>query len=140
MAGVREKKAEKTRAKLVAAARQLFAKKGFAATSTEEILEKAGVTRGALYHHFTDKAALFEAVCVAIHEEAVSEISTAADAGAERVSRQVATKRAAHAWRRTFGPCARPLACAVRAYRCEGSRAPQGARPMGYAGEGLCRA
>lgn len=83
MAGVREKKAEKTRAKLVAAARRLFAKKGFAATSTEEILEKAGVTRGALYHHFTDKAALFEAVCVAIHEEAVSEISTAADAGAE---------------------------------------------------------
>jgi AcrR family transcriptional regulator len=75
MAGIREKKAQKTRAQLVAAARKLFARQGFAATSTEEILQKAGVTRGALYHHFKDKAALFEAVCVAMHEEAVAEIS-----------------------------------------------------------------
>ncbi|MBX3492068.1 MAG: TetR family transcriptional regulator [Parvibaculum sp.] len=75
MAGVREKKAQKTRAQLVSAARRLFARQGYAATSTEEILEKAGVTRGALYHHFKDKAALFEAVCVALHEEAVAEIS-----------------------------------------------------------------
>jgi AcrR family transcriptional regulator len=74
MTGVREKKAQKTKAQLVAAARRLFAKQGFAATSTEEILDKAGVTRGALYHHFKDKAALFEAVCTQLHEEAVAAI------------------------------------------------------------------
>jgi len=79
MAGLREEKARKTRAKLVAVARRLFAKNGFAATSTEEILDKAGVTRGALYHHFADKAALFEAVCIALHEEAVAAIGKAAD-------------------------------------------------------------
>lgn len=82
MAGVREEKARKTRAKLIAVARRLFAKQGFAATSTEEILEKAGVTRGALYHHFADKAALFEAVCIALHEEAVIEIGRAAGGSA----------------------------------------------------------
>lgn len=75
MAGIRERKAQKTKAQLVTTARRLFAKKGFAATSTEEILQKAGVTRGALYHHFTDKAALFEAVCVELHEEAVAAIA-----------------------------------------------------------------
>src|SRR5947199_124485 len=44
------------------AARDLFAKKGFADTATEDILGAAGVTRGALYHHFDNKAALFRAV------------------------------------------------------------------------------
>src|SRR5437763_1460220 len=47
---------------LLRAARDLFAKKGFADTATEDILGAAGVTRGALYHHFDNKAALFRAV------------------------------------------------------------------------------
>lgn len=80
MAGIRERKAQKTRAQLVAAARRLFARQGYAATSTEEILAKAGVTRGALYHHFADKAALFEAVCIALHQEAVAAIADATGA------------------------------------------------------------
>lgn len=51
-----------TTEQLVAAARRLFAEKGFAGTSTEEIVRTASVTRGAMYHHFTSKEDLFEAV------------------------------------------------------------------------------
>ena len=68
--GPARKKARKTQgersaattALLTAAARDLFAKRGFAETATEDILQAAGVTRGALYHHFDNKAALFRAV------------------------------------------------------------------------------
>jgi AcrR family transcriptional regulator len=51
-----------TTALLIGAARELFARRGFADTATEDILKEAGVTRGALYHHFDSKAALFRAV------------------------------------------------------------------------------
>lgn len=70
-------RAARTRESLIAAATKLFADKGFAATSTEEILAQAGVTRGALYHHFADKAALFEAVCERLMEEAADAIERA---------------------------------------------------------------
>ena len=53
---------EATRAALLRAARQLFGERGFAATSIEELASSAGVTRGALYHHFASKEDLFAAV------------------------------------------------------------------------------
>ena len=56
-----ERRADTQRA-LVSAARQLFAAKGYAATGTPEIVAAAGVTRGALYHHYADKLALFQTV------------------------------------------------------------------------------
>jgi AcrR family transcriptional regulator len=55
-----------TRQALVAAGRRLFAAQGFADVSTDAIAAEAGVTRGALYHQFADKLALFDAVVDAV--------------------------------------------------------------------------
>ena len=56
------------RAKILSVARNLFGKYGYVATSTPMIAKSAGMSRGALYHHFTDKAALFQAVVEAEYE------------------------------------------------------------------------
>ncbi len=80
-----ERSAE-TKASLVAAARRLFAARGFAVTSTEEILEAAGVTRGALYHHYKEKADLFADVCSLMHGEASAAIVAAADAAKDALA------------------------------------------------------
>lgn len=60
---------EKTRAALMQAGRALFVDKGYGETSTPEIVAAAGITRGALYHHFEDKRALFRAI---VTEEALA--------------------------------------------------------------------
>jgi AcrR family transcriptional regulator len=64
-----------TRAALVAAGRRLFAAEGFAAVATESIVTAAGVSRGALYHQFADKTALFAAVVEAIEADVAARIA-----------------------------------------------------------------
>jgi AcrR family transcriptional regulator len=59
---VKQKRAERTRRDVLDAAREIFTARGFADASMEEIAERAGVTRGPLYHYFDDKQDLFRAV------------------------------------------------------------------------------
>jgi AcrR family transcriptional regulator len=70
-----------TRAALVAAARELFSQRSYSSVATEEIVRRARVTRGALYHHFKDKRDLFRAV----HEQLESELVEAIGAEFARV-------------------------------------------------------
>lgn len=71
------------RTALIQAGRDLFVRIGYAATGTPDIVAAAGVTRGALYHHFADKEALFAAVIRAEAEAVAAEIEAADYAGLE---------------------------------------------------------
>ncbi|WP_067965632.1 TetR/AcrR family transcriptional regulator [Nocardiopsis trehalosi] len=71
---------EETSRALVAAARRLFARHGYAAVALEEITAAAGVTKGALYHHFGSKAGIFRAVVAEVQHEVGERVAAAADA------------------------------------------------------------
>jgi AcrR family transcriptional regulator len=71
-------RSQATRAALIEAARPLFAERGYAGVGTEEIVRAAGVTRGALYHHFAGKQELFEAVYEAVEAELAQRIAAGA--------------------------------------------------------------
>lgn len=75
--------AEKTRMQLVQAGRVLFGSAGFAATKATEIAQLAGVTRGALLHHFVDKEGLFAAVLEAVEDEVAARVVVAALRGSD---------------------------------------------------------
>lgn len=70
----REEYAEATRQALLDAGRELFTRDGFQATGIESISRVARVTRGAFYHHFSDKQALFDAVVVCLQSEAAARV------------------------------------------------------------------
>jgi AcrR family transcriptional regulator len=79
--GRQAEQSEATRRALIAAARKLFAERGYAAVATEEIVRAAGLTRGALYHHFGGKKDLLEAVYLQVETELTERIATEALAG-----------------------------------------------------------
>jgi AcrR family transcriptional regulator len=75
---LRAEQVAQTRSALVASGRLLFGRAGFAAASVEDLAREAGVTTGALYHHFPTKAALFEAVFGLVHAELMAASGQAA--------------------------------------------------------------
>lgn len=60
---------DQTKAKLLALARELFARRGHGGVALQELCDRAGVTRGALYHHFPGKDELFRALCEQLAQE-----------------------------------------------------------------------
>ena len=76
----REEYSEATRAALIEAARGIFAAEGFQQTGIEAIARAARVTRGAFYHHFADKRAIFDALVVDLQQRCAEEVVAHAQA------------------------------------------------------------
>ena len=79
-AGRQAARSEATRSKLIEVGIELFSERGFAGVGTEEIVDRAQVTRGALYHHFGDKRDLFRAVHEELEQRIVAQIEAALEA------------------------------------------------------------
>jgi AcrR family transcriptional regulator len=72
---------ESTKQALVDSATDLFTKNGYAGTSLDAIVKRARVTKGALYHHFSGKQALFEAAFNQVETKAMTQLSKTIDGG-----------------------------------------------------------
>ena len=79
---LRARQAEATRSLLIEVARENFTQHGYAATSIDDIIQQAGVARGALYHHFSGKEALFRTVYETVEGEVVARVMEAAESEA----------------------------------------------------------
>ena len=77
MARTQAERSAATQQALINAARRLWGERGYAEVSTPEIAEAAGVTRGAMYHQYADKAALFRAVIEAMDQELMQRMQAA---------------------------------------------------------------
>jgi AcrR family transcriptional regulator len=75
---LRERQAEATRELLVGIARERFVEQGYAATAMDDIVQRAGLAKGALYHHFSGKDALFTAVYDVVLDETAGAVMAAA--------------------------------------------------------------
>ena len=83
-----------TRRDLLQHARKLFAQKGYAEASTDEVVRRAKVTKGALYHHFANKLELYRAVVEDMERELVAQMAHAADGAREPQQKLEAACRA----------------------------------------------
>jgi AcrR family transcriptional regulator len=87
---LRSQHAEATRRAVLAAARSLFGRQGYAQTSVDEIADAARVTKGAVYHHFAGKEALFRAVLAEVEAEAEARAAGAVDPATRPIDQIVA--------------------------------------------------
>ena len=87
----------RTQQALLTAARRLWGERGYADVGTPEIAEAAGVTRGAMYHQFADKTALFEAVLETLEEEVMQRLAQDVAAAGPKTAAD-AIYAAADAW------------------------------------------
>ena len=150
-------RSEATRSALVGAARRLFAERGYSEVGTEEIVRAAGVTRGALYHHFDGKRELMRAVYEQLEEELSQQFAESVTPGAaplqvlregaqtfldqclEREVQQIALLDAPavlgwEAWREVNAKYALGLIEGVIAHGIEvGQIRPQPVRPLAHA-------
>ena len=92
--GRREAEARATREALIQAALELFTERGYAEVGTEEIVTRAKVTRGALYHHFTDKRDLFRAVFERVEGDLMERIGSTMEGADDAWDLMVAGMRA----------------------------------------------
>ena len=86
---LRSQHVEATRRAVLDAARSAFGKKGYAQTSVDEIATAAGVTKGAVYHHFAGKEALFRVVHAEVEADALARATGAADPSAAPIEQLV---------------------------------------------------
>ena len=86
MRRTQQDRSSSTRAALVAAARELFATRGYQAVPADEIVRAAGMTRGALYHHYADKQELFRAVVEDVERELTAEVAAVLEEAADPVT------------------------------------------------------
>src|SRR5919197_3631810 len=77
MRRTQQDRSSSTRSALETAARELFAERGYQAVPADEIVKAAGVSRGALYHHYGDKQGLFRAVFENVERELTEQVATA---------------------------------------------------------------
>ena len=94
MPGRREAEARATREALIQAALELFTERGYAEVGTEEIVTRAKVTRGALYHHFDDKRDLFRAVFERVEGDLMERIGSTMEGADDAWDLMVAGMRA----------------------------------------------
>ena len=92
--GRREAEARATRGALIEAALELFTERGYADVGTEEIVARAKVTRGALYHHFTDKRDLFRAVFERVEADLMERIGATMESANDPYELMVSGMRA----------------------------------------------
>ena len=97
MSPTQSERSAATQAALIDAARRLWGERGYAAVGTPEIAEAAGVTRGAMYHQYADKAALFRAVIETVESELMQRLTETVVAAAP-TSPAAALRISADAW------------------------------------------